>query len=51
MAKRVQVIYKGMVQGVGFRFTAEALARRFDVTGYAKNLTDGNVEVVAEGEE
>ena len=40
-----------MVQGVGFRFTAERLARRFQVDGFVRNLEDGRVEVVAEGEE
>ncbi len=39
------------MQGVGFRFTAERLARRFPVTGFVKNLPDGRVEVMAEGDE
>jgi acylphosphatase len=49
--KRMQVFFSGTVQGVGFRFTAERLARRFPVTGYVRNLDDGRVEVTAEGEE
>jgi acylphosphatase len=49
--KRLHILYSGHVQGVGFRFTAEALARKFKVSGYAKNLSRGGVEVVAEGEE
>lgn len=49
--KRMQVFFSGMVQGVGFRFTAERLARRFSVTGFVRNLEDGRVEVTAEGEE
>ncbi len=49
--KRMQVFFSGTVQGVGFRFTAERLARRFPVTGYVRNLNDGRVEVVAEGQE
>jgi acylphosphatase len=49
--KRMQVFFSGMVQGVGFRFTAERLARRFPVTGFVRNLEDGRVEVTAEGEE
>ena len=36
---------------MGFRFTTERIARRFPVTGYVKNLSDGKVELVAEGEE
>lgn len=48
--KRMQVFFTGAVQGVGFRFTAERLARRFAVEGFVRNLDDGRVEVVAEGE-
>lgn len=47
----MQIFFTGTVQGVGFRFTAEKLARRFPVTGYVRNLEDGRVEVTAEGEE
>ena len=36
---------------MGFRFTAERLARRYPVTGYVKNLPNGKAEIVAEGEE
>ena len=50
MATRVHVIFSGWVQGVGFRFTTEHVAREFDVTGYVMNLPDGTVECVAEGE-
>ena len=49
-ARRVHVIFSGSVQGVGFRFAAERIAFRLGVTGFAKNLYDGNVEVVGEGE-
>ncbi|MCX6877562.1 MAG: acylphosphatase [Verrucomicrobia bacterium] len=48
IAKRV--IYKGRVQGVGFRYTVKDLARSFDVCGWVKNLPDGNVELQAMGE-
>lgn len=49
--KRIQIFFSGTVQGVGFRFTAERLARRFPITGFVRNLEDGRVEMVAEGEE
>ena len=42
--------FSGNVQGVGFRFTARHVAQNFDVGGYVRNLDDGRVEVVAEGE-
>lgn len=41
----------GRVQGVGFRYTTQHEARRLGLTGYAKNLDDGSVEVVACGED
>ena len=48
--QRKSVVYTGRVQGVGFRYTARAIAGRFDVCGYVRNLPDGRVELVAEGE-
>jgi acylphosphatase len=49
--KRVEVVYTGSVQGVGFRFTAERFANDYGVKGYVRNLANGNVELVAEAEE
>ena len=46
---RVHVFYKGRVQGVGFRYTAEKIALEIGVTGWVKNLPDSRVELVAEG--
>jgi acylphosphatase len=42
--------FGGDVQGVGFRYTAQHLARSHPVSGYVRNLPDGRVEMVAEGE-
>ncbi len=39
-----------MVQGVGFRYTACRIAGRYDVTGYVRNLHDGSVECLVEGD-
>ena len=47
----MEVLFSGSVQGVGFRYVTEMLSRKFPVTGFVRNLTDGRVEVVAEGEE
>ncbi len=42
-------VVRGRVQGVGFRYFVEKHAQRLDLRGYAKNLADGSVEVVAAG--
>jgi len=47
---RRQAVFTGHVQGVGFRFIVRHIAERFSVTGYVRNLSDGSVEVVLEGE-
>ena len=44
-----QIIFTGRVQGVGFRFTAHSIARRYQLKGYVKNVHDGAVEVVVQG--
>ena len=51
MKRRVHVFYAGRVQGVGFRVTVEEAARSHEVVGWVKNLKDGRVELIAEGEE
>jgi acylphosphatase len=43
-------IVSGKVQGVFFRASARDQAQRLDLSGYAKNLADGSVEVIACGE-
>jgi acylphosphatase len=48
--QRRQAFYSGHVQGVGFRFTVREVARALDVTGFVRNLPDGRVELVAEGQ-
>ena len=48
---RMRAIVKGIVQGVGFRYFTVYQAQRIGgITGYVRNLRDGSVEVVAEGE-
>jgi acylphosphatase len=49
--KRITANASGRVQGVGYRYYVTDRARELRVTGYAKNLADGTVEVVAEGQE
>jgi acylphosphatase len=43
-------VISGTVQGVGFRFFAMRAAARHQVRGTVRNMPDGRVEVVAEGE-
>ncbi len=50
-AARVELRILGRVQGVFYRASARAQARALGLTGYARNLDDGAVEVVAEGDE
>lgn len=47
----LRAIVRGIVQGVGFRyFVIYQVHRIGDIVGYVRNLRDGSVEVVAEGE-
>ena len=46
--ERLQVLYSGRVQGVGFRFTVKMVANGFEVTGIVRNLADGRVEMDGE---
>lgn len=48
--QRRHVFFSGQVQGVGFRYTAKRIADQFRVTGFVRNLPDGRVELIAEGE-
>jgi len=46
----VHMIAHGRVQGVGFRFFVREQAAPHGITGWVKNLPDGTVEILAEGE-
>lgn len=48
--ERRTVLYSGTVQGVGFRWTTERVLADVVVSGYVRNLPDGRVELVVEGE-
>jgi acylphosphatase len=50
-AVRLTAWVHGDVQGVGFRWWTRARALELGLSGWAKNLADGRVEVVAEGDE
>ena len=51
MKQCVHVLYGGRVQGIGFRYAAQRIALDLGVTGWVKNLGDGKVEIMAEGDE
>lgn len=50
MIIRKHYYVSGFVQGVGFRYRAYHLANSLRITGYAKNLYDGRVEMELQGE-
>ena len=47
----VKVYLSGVVQGVGFRYFTRNVARKFGVKGFVKNLSDGRVMAVVEGQQ
>jgi len=49
--KRVHVMVRGEVQGVGYRYTAHLAAREIGVAGWVQNRSDGSVEAEVEGTE
>lgn len=50
MHRRI-IHFDGRVQGVGFRYTTQNIAMRYNVHGYVRNLNDGRVELVLEGDD
>ena len=51
MKARAHVIVAGRVQGVFFRVETKRQAEKYNVNGWVRNMPDGNVEAVFEGEE
>lgn len=48
--KKIKAIVSGKVQGVGFRMYTQQKAEQIGVSGYVRNLNNGDVEIVAVGE-
>ena len=48
--ERREIYYSGHVQGVGFRYTTRNIAQRYGVTGEVRNLPDGRVRLILEGD-
>ncbi|MBI4595878.1 MAG: acylphosphatase [Candidatus Tectomicrobia bacterium] len=51
MKAQASLLIMGRVQGVFFRANAQQIARKFSIKGWVRNLEDGNLEILAEGEE
>lgn len=49
MYVRAHIIVSGMVQGVGYRYFVLKVAHRMELTGWVKNLPNGDVEIDVEG--
>nr|WP_154325121.1 acylphosphatase [Pantoea sp. 201603H] len=49
-SKGLKIWVYGRVQGVGFRYSTQVKARALSLRGYARNLDDGSVEVLACGD-
>ena len=48
---QAHIVYSGMVQGVGFRYTVEDIVRQIGrLNGWVRNLQDGRVEILIEGD-
>ncbi|MCA9408993.1 MAG: acylphosphatase [Candidatus Omnitrophica bacterium] len=47
--QQAHIFYSGIVQGVGFRYTVNSIAKDLGVKGWVRNLVDGRVEILAEG--
>ena len=47
---RIEVVFRGRVQGVGFRATVVGLARDLPITGWVRNEPDGTVRLQAQGQ-
>lgn len=50
MTKKIKILISGLVQGVNFRYYIKEKANELGVFGWVKNLDNGNLEIIAQGE-
>lgn len=48
--KRYYIVFTGRVQGVGFRYTAQMKATEYGLTGWVRNLDNGDVDMEVQGD-
>jgi len=48
--RRIRLVVRGIVQGVGFRYSMQHIARGAGATGWVRNLADGSVEAEVQGD-
>lgn len=51
MMKQYRIVVSGLVQGVGFRYFTLYTAKNYDIKGWVRNLSNGDVEIIAQGSE
>jgi acylphosphatase len=49
MMRRAEILVRGLVQGVFFRYNTKRKADEFNIKGLVRNLSDGSVQVISEG--
>ncbi|CAL4859106.1 acylphosphatase [Microbacterium sp. MM2322] len=48
--RRIRLVIRGVVQGVGFRYSMQHIARGAGATGWVRNVTNGTVEAEVQGD-
>lgn len=51
MHRHINITISGRVQGVGFRYSAMAIAQRYNISGFTRNMPNGDVYIEAEGDD
>lgn len=49
--KRIRILIEGRLQGVNFRYHTQQQAQKLALAGFVRNLSDGRIEIDAQGED